>query len=189
MRVAFFIALHAATGLVHELTRNNWHELTQDTTWLINFYQQGCVHCKRMKPLWEAVASSLEQTTSFHVGKVDCTAHNGIARTFGIDKFPSVLLLEPSGNVYEYKGRRGLHDFISFARGGFRAQEPMMRIPPELLADVSDWYLLLLALWRPLAFSFGLAVAIALCLKGCAQFALRLLQQDQGEEGRKTKTT
>ena len=124
----------------------------------------------------KVVAEQLPQTSSIKVGKVDCTAHNGIGRSFGIDRFPYMLLLDADGAVYEYTGKRGLPPLLSFGRGGFRKQAPMMQAPTELLADASDAYLLLLALWQPLAKSLGLALGVALCLKGGALLLLRLLR-------------
>ena len=179
--LALLLACPTAAGAV-ELTRDNWHAQTRGQAWFVKFYQQGCTHCQRMAPMWEAVAEQLPQSSSMRVGKVDCTAHNGIGRSFGVDRFPYVLLIDADGAVYEYTGRRGLPPLLSFARGGFRKQAPMMQAPAELLADASDAYLLLLALWRPLAMSLGLALGVALCLKGGALLLLRLLRRTAPKE-------
>ena len=159
-----------------ELTRENWH-LTQGQAWYIKFYQQGCTHCQRMAPLWQAVAEQLPHSSPpVRVGKVDCSAHNGIGRSFGVHRFPTVLMIDADGSVYEFFGRRGLFPLVSFGRGGFRKQQPKMLAPSVLLTDASQLYLMMLALWRPFAMSLGLALGIALCLKGGAMMLLRLLR-------------
>ncbi|KAL1498899.1 hypothetical protein AB1Y20_013421 [Prymnesium parvum] len=189
MLLPLLLLLSAAVeGRVIELTRSNWYARTQGHTWYVMFYQQGCKHCQRMKPMWEAVADSLA-TSPVKVGKIDCSAHNGVARTFGIDKFPYVLLFDADGAVYEYTGKRGLPPLLSFAQGGFHQQEPMMQTPAELLDDVSEWYLLALVLWKPIALSLGVASGLALCLKGGALLLLRLLQPKQVAKTKKPESS
>lgn len=166
---------HTRGARVAELTRENWSARTDGTAWYLQFYQQGCKHCTRMAPMWQAVADNLE-TSGMRVGRVDSSAHNGIARSFGVEKFPFVLLLDSDGSVYHYSGRRQLPPLLNFARGGYKRQPPTMHAPSELMADVSPWYLILLALRKPLAMSLGLALALALCLKGGVLLLLRFLK-------------
>ena len=45
-------------------------------------------------------------TSDLHVGRVNATTHNGIARTYGVDRFPTILLLHASGVFYEFSGVR-----------------------------------------------------------------------------------
>ena len=88
-RSALLLALVGVTygARVVELTPDNWHARVPGERWFIKFYQQGCPHCERMQPMWDAVAAQLSVA---RVGRVDCTAHNGIGRSFGLDKFPMV---------------------------------------------------------------------------------------------------
>lgn len=164
-----------------DLNPDSWHEQVPGERWFIKFYQQGCRHCERMRPMWDAVA--LRATGGARVGRVDCSAHNGIGRSFGVDRFPTVMIIDSDGSVYEFTGMRGLPPLLEFARGGFRKQSPKMLAPATLLPNAPDWWLLCLVLWRPIAISFGLALGLALALKCCSWIMLRLLRPSEPKTG------
>ena len=65
--------------------------------------------------------SSLAGAADLRVGRVDATAHNGIARTFGADKYPWIMLFEETGVMYDFHGGRSIPRLIAFGRG---APEP-----------------------------------------------------------------
>lgn len=128
-------------GAVHRLTPATWHTRVPGETWFIKFYVQGCKHCERLAPMWEALAQHLHKSGStVLVGEVDCTAHNGIGRTFGVERFPELLLIDSSGSVHTFSGRRGLPLMLQFA-GGYKLEPVRMQLPATLLDNVPEWWL------------------------------------------------
>ena len=94
------LAAGATRAQITVLTPDNW-ELTRAEKgggrWLIFFHVVGCKHCAQMLPMVEAIADQLAADKStacvggdgcVRIGKVDASAHGGIARTFGVKKFP-----------------------------------------------------------------------------------------------------
>jgi hypothetical protein len=118
------------------------------------------------------------------VGRVDATAHNGVARTFGLQKFPSIVRFDAQGVVYEYVARQRTPDqLIAFARGDHRYGSAGTVAPRELLPDVSEWWMLLEAMWPPIRTSLTWAIGVALALKGIAKGCLMLLRHNEPRGG------
>ena len=67
-------------------------------TWMLMFAVTGCKHCAQMKPMWDEMARQLAASgDDVFVGRVNSTKHNGLARTMRVNRFPTVLLVEPAG--------------------------------------------------------------------------------------------
>ena len=162
-----------AGSRVTELTPSSWERRVHGRTWLVWFAVTGCSHCKKLAPMMEHVA---ETAPELRVGRVNSTEHNGIARTYGVNKFPSILLFHESGVFYEFSGGRSPPRLIGFARGDSTLLGAGMPMPTELRADVSDWWLLAETLWGPLKVAATWALGIAVGLKGCALGMLKLLR-------------
>ena len=93
---------------VHELTAKSWDKV-QDGHWVIMFYAPWCAHCKKMKPVYEQLASYYHrQGGDVHVGRVDATAHPSLVTPFSNDVkgYPTVLLLRNGMRLAHYKGPR-----------------------------------------------------------------------------------
>ena len=127
-----------AVALVESLNPATLHTRLADRTWMIMFAVTGCNHCKQMKPMWEEMERRLAAADAdVFVGRVNSTKHNGLARTLRVNKFPTVLLIDRSGLVYEFTGRRGLPPLLEFAQGGYRTGAAHMMLPDEIQPDVS----------------------------------------------------
>ena len=61
----------------------------------------------------EAVA---QEGPELRIGRVDATVNNGLGRTFGVRRYPTVLLFT-DGEFYEFNGPRSVPRLLAFARG------------------------------------------------------------------------
>lgn len=173
----------AAGAPVTQLDPKSWQRTVVGRDWLVYFTVQGCKHCERLAPMMDYVA---EQAPELRVGRVDATTHNGLARTFGMDKFPSIARFDAQSVMYEYTGRqRTPQQLIAFARGDHSLGSAGTAAPTKLLANVPDWWIMLEALWPPFRMALTWAVGIALGIKGLAMGCLKLLKR--GEKPRKPR--
>ena len=183
----------AAPQRVAVLDPATWADALAGRRWLVYFTVQGCKHCKRMGPMMEEVAAQLDSAGDPQVGRVDATAHNGLARTFGIQKYPSIFIFHEDGFHYEFSGGRGPQTIVPFARGGF-ARGGGTVTPSELKADVSDLWLFAEMVWPSFKTALSWALGIALAIKGVATLLLRLLKpaleeaaEDGADDGRRRR--
>ena len=176
-----FAAATAATSQapIKRLSRSNWFDhVSPDRTVFIQVFIPSCKHCKAMEPMWQEIANQLRNRGSdVLVARLDAAADNGIARTLGVDRYPSQILLS-GGEVYEYRGPRGLRELIAFADGGFRTTISHKRAPLALQENASNWWLLAEMAWGPLKLSLSLSLGIVLCLKGVGKVGLWWLKRD-----------
>lgn len=87
---------------------------TQDP-WFIKFYAPWCTHCKAMAPTW--VQLSKEMKGKLNIGEVNCDTEQRLCKEAKVHGFPTVMFFR-GGERVEYKGLRGLGDFISYANKG-----------------------------------------------------------------------
>jgi thiol-disulfide isomerase/thioredoxin len=180
MRVARFAAcllllpLVCCAPLVRDMVPDEWASLVGGhRRWIVYFALQGCTHCERLAPMMEALAG---RTDAASVGRVDASTHNGLARTFGVQKFPTILLFE-RGLYYEYHGRRSLPRLQAFIAGDAGVRGAGVVAPTALQPNVSEWWLLAEMLWPPIRTSLAWATGLALAIKGLSLCLLRLLQR------------
>ena len=167
------LTLPFAHAALRELTPETWHAVVGSRRWVVAFTVQGCKHCERLLPMLEAVSM---EAPELRFGRVDSTEYNGLARTFGVHRYPTVLLFSEDGSFYEFSGRRSVPLLLSFGRSG-EAMGLGKPTPTTLQSNVSDWWLLAEVLWEPLKVALFWSVGIALALKLCAVGMLRLLQR------------
>ena len=86
--------------------------------------------------------------------------------------------------MYEYMGKRTPPDLVAFARGDRRLGSAGTVASTELLANVSETWLMLEALWPPIKMALTWAVGIAFGIKGLATGCLMLLQRGKTDKGR-----
>jgi thiol-disulfide isomerase/thioredoxin len=175
------LAYAAAAARIVDLRPESWGSSVVDRDYLVYFTVQGCKHCEKLTPMMQYVADT---APDLRVGRVDATAHNGVARTFGLQKFPSIVRFDAQGVVYEYVARQRTPDqLIAFARGDHRYGSAGTVAPRELLPDVSEWWMLLEAMWPPIRTSLTWAIGVALALKGIAKGCLMLLRRNEPRGG------
>ena len=173
------LPLSSFASAVQDLTPSNWHHkiMQPHARWLLYFAVDGCKHCAALKPMMEKLAEPAAQE-GLRVGRVNATAHNGVARTLGLRRFPTILYVEShaggSSQYYEFEGRRSIPGMLEFSRH----PPPGARAMPDVLQpDVSEWWLLAEALWPPLKIALTWSVGIAIALKLLATCCLKVLER------------
>jgi protein disulfide-isomerase A6 len=75
--------------------------------WIIEFYAPWCGHCKALQPHWNTAASRLKGRVKF--GKVDATVETQLAKTYGVQSFPTIKVFPAGADLnkpIDYEGGR-----------------------------------------------------------------------------------
>lgn len=144
--IAILVAISSATSSkVVILDSANFEHLTQASTgattgdWFVKFYAPWCGHCKTLAPVWDDLAEQLDGEYT-NVAKVDVTQSRDIGSRFDIKGFPTLLYLS-KGNVYKYKGKRGITELVAFAKGGYKdADSSAVPVKSSYFSKVFDEY-------------------------------------------------
>eukprot|EP01133_Synstelium_polycarpum_P009173 gene9173-10764_t len=115
------------------LTEQNFDAMTASGTWMLKFYAPWCGFCVQMAPTFEELATKLKGTVN--IGKVDCTVHAALCKTFNVPGYPT-LKLAVNGIYFDYQGDRSFDAMAHFAQGGFLEQSVVgypkpQPIPPK----------------------------------------------------------
>ena len=81
---------------------------------LIYFYMNGCGHCKTFSPVWDEFVNNY--TGTLKLNKYETKEAGGLIQKYGIQGFPTVILIDEQGNKKEFEGDRtvqGLEAFVS----------------------------------------------------------------------------
>jgi len=73
---------------VHVESEADFEETVADGVTLVDFYADWCGPCKMLEP----VVADIAETTAAIVAKVDVDAHQGLAREYGVQGVPTLLL-------------------------------------------------------------------------------------------------
>ena len=88
------------------LTSDNFTEFVSTSELaLVEFYAPWCGHCKRLAPDYAFAAKELKLRHKITLAKVDATEETSLAKTFGVDGYPTLKVFR-FGKDYEYKGPR-----------------------------------------------------------------------------------
>lgn len=101
-------------GASVSLNAENFQKLvtmTQDP-WFIKFYAPWCPHCQAMGPAWDQLAKSMQG--SLNIGEVNCDNEKRLCKDVGARAYPTILFFK-GGERAEYRGLRGLGDFVQYA--------------------------------------------------------------------------
>eukprot|EP00743_Colponemidia_sp_Colp-15_P001758 GILK01001919.1.p1 GENE.GILK01001919.1~~GILK01001919.1.p1 ORF type:complete len:556 (+),score=125.00 GILK01001919.1:28-1668(+) len=85
---------------------------------LIEFYAPWCGHCKKLEPIYDQLAKTLEDVDSVVIAKIDGTANEVPFPGFETSGFPTILFVKSSdpANPIPFEGDRtvdGMIDFLS----------------------------------------------------------------------------
>jgi len=91
------LSLYSKKDNVIELTDQNITSInTDDSIWLVEFYNHWCGHCQRFVPTWVKVAERLKNFEPVHikVGAINCAKQNA-CENFQIQGTPTIRLYNP----------------------------------------------------------------------------------------------
>eukprot|EP01104_Vermistella_antarctica_P011033 TRINITY_DN301_c0_g1_i1.p1 TRINITY_DN301_c0_g1~~TRINITY_DN301_c0_g1_i1.p1 ORF type:complete len:3098 (+),score=985.10 TRINITY_DN301_c0_g1_i1:119-9412(+) len=87
---------------------------------LIEFFAPWCGHCKKLVPEYARTATALKGEAG--VATVDATEEKELARLFGVQGYPTIMLVVGK-DVYKFEGSRGKAGLTAFVRGGYKNAE------------------------------------------------------------------
>ncbi|WP_049930650.1 thioredoxin [Halosimplex carlsbadense] len=73
---------------VHVETESEFEEIVAEGVVLVDFHADWCGPCKMLEP----IVADIAETTDATVAKVDVDAHQGLAREYGVQGVPTLLL-------------------------------------------------------------------------------------------------
>merc|ERR1719242_110274 len=63
----------------------------------IMFFAPWCGHCKRLKPTWEELRTSVDPALNVDIAKVDCTVESELCSNAGVMGYPTLKLFTDPG--------------------------------------------------------------------------------------------
>ncbi|MGI4297497.1 thioredoxin domain-containing protein, partial [Klebsiella pneumoniae] len=81
---------------------------------LLEFYAPWCGHCKKLAPILDEVAVSLQSDADVVIAKIDGTANDIPSDVFDVKGYPTLYFRSASGNLSQYDGDRTKEAIIDF---------------------------------------------------------------------------
>ncbi len=109
--------LPAFDPAVQALTAGNFSTATDDGMWFVEFYSPYCGHCKRLAPTFHDIAESnrhLEDSSNFHIARVNCIAQGDLCAQQNIDGYPSMELFRDGAWFESYPGERTFDELDAY---------------------------------------------------------------------------
>ncbi|AQK49606.1 protein disulfide isomerase1 [Zea mays] len=82
---------------------------------LIEFYAPWCGHCKKLAPILDEAATTLQSDEEVVIAKMDATA-NDVPSEFDVQGYPTLYFVTPSGKVTSYDSGRTADDIVDFIK-------------------------------------------------------------------------
>ncbi|UPK97327.1 hypothetical protein LCI18_008262 [Fusarium solani-melongenae] len=122
-------------GVSTPLTPDTFPRLVTNTKdpWFIKFYAPWCSHCKAMAPTWEQLAKKMQGKLS--IGEVNCEADHKLCKEMGVSAFPTILFMQGNERA-EYKGLRGVGDFVEYAEGALEVSGGILDVDAASFAEL-----------------------------------------------------
>jgi len=94
---------------------------TKDGKKLVWFYADWCGHCKTMHEAWDAAAKKVNEAgknimMKINVGDAKNKTHQKVSKEYGINGFPTILMLNGGKKTGEYNGPRTADDFQKYCK-------------------------------------------------------------------------
>ncbi len=72
---------------------------------LVDFWAEWCGPCKTIAPILEELA--VEQAGKLRIAKVDVDDNQGLARQYGVQSIPTMIVFKDGAEVHRMVGARG----------------------------------------------------------------------------------
>ncbi|KAL6868178.1 hypothetical protein ACP4OV_015023 [Aristida adscensionis] len=82
---------------------------------LIEFYAPWCGHCKKLAPILDEAATTLQSDEDVVIAKMDATA-NDVPSEFEVQGYPTMYFVTPSGKVTSYDSGRTADEIVDFIK-------------------------------------------------------------------------
>ncbi|KAA8495733.1 Protein disulfide isomerase-like 1-3 [Porphyridium purpureum] len=104
-------------GPVHKVVGLSFSQVCEDTTKdvLIMQYAPWCGHCKKLHPIWEAVAEKLKGEETLVIASMDAT-ENDSPSEYKAKGYPTIQFFPAGGAMIPYSGGRTEEDIIKFIK-------------------------------------------------------------------------
>jgi len=94
---------------------------TKDGKKFVWFYADWCGHCKTMHEAWDAAAKKVNAAgknlmMKINVGDAKNKEHQKVSAQYGINGFPTIMLLDGGKKKEEYGGARTASDFENYCK-------------------------------------------------------------------------
>ncbi len=86
-----------------ELTATNFEELAGEGVALVDFWADWCGPCHRFSPVFEGVAEK-HGDDGVTFGKIDIDAEPELARRFGVQSIPTLMVVRDGVILYQQPG-------------------------------------------------------------------------------------
>ncbi|KAH6958313.1 hypothetical protein DER45DRAFT_483909 [Fusarium avenaceum] len=122
-------------GISAPLTPDNFDALVTNSKdpWFIKFYAPWCSHCKAMAPTWQQLAKNMQG--KLNIGEVNCEADHKLCTQMGVKAFPTILFMTGTEKS-EYKGLRGVGDFVTYAEGALEVAGGVSEVDAESFKEL-----------------------------------------------------
>ncbi|KAG5761026.1 hypothetical protein H9Q72_010859 [Fusarium xylarioides] len=117
------------------LTPENFDKLVTSPKdpWFIKFYAPWCSHCKAMAPTWQQLAKNMQG--KLNIGEVNCEADHKLCTQMGVKAFPTIYFVTGTEKA-EYKGLRGVGDFVAYAEGALEVAGGVIDVDAESFKEL-----------------------------------------------------
>jgi thioredoxin 1 len=78
---------------------------------LVDFWAEWCGPCKTIAPVLEELAG--EQAGKLRIAKVDVDENQGLARQYGVQSIPTMIVFKDGAEVHRMVGARGKAQLLS----------------------------------------------------------------------------
>jgi len=82
---------------------------------LIEFYAPWCGHCKKLAPILDEAAATLQSEEDVVIAKMDATA-NDVPSEFDVQGYPTLYFVTPSGKMVSYDSGRTADEIVDYIR-------------------------------------------------------------------------
>ena len=91
--------------MLRELDLNNFDDETNEGVKLVEFYTTWCGYCKKQKV-------ELEKMDKVWIGQVDADNNPEIAAKYGVNAFPTFLILKNGKEIERFSGLRNKEEIM-----------------------------------------------------------------------------